>query len=306
MNWVSSTGQVLNTGANVAGQFPGTPSSNTKPFNVAAGAAGLAATGIGAGVAVAPAAFAAGTATTAAGPLAALATAGIFAAIAVPVALLLSKIFHGADPKQVPAAQIQQVFEAACYNLLAIGRAGMLARKEVVDGAKLFLRVGLEWFDRPEVVLGQAEDRAKARLPINVNEVLAAAEGRPVPPPVAEDWLQPPTGSAVGEIATRPLTLEAARGFYIPTNKAGWYSSSLQAAASLTDEYIAFVLESRKQAVAAAEAPVATAAAGVASSLLGEEAGALVQKVTSSPAGTLALWAGGSFLVTWILRRAFG
>lgn len=190
--------------------------------------------GLGTGVVGASTAGAA-AGTTAASVGAASTVVGL---VAVPVLILLGRLFRGADPRQVPAAQIQQVFEAASHNLLAVGRAGLISRAEVVDGARLFLRKGREFYDRADVVLGPAEERGAARMGVNVNEVIIAAQGGAVPAPVSGDYLQPPPGAAVAASRTQRLDLASARSYYIPVSKSGWYRQSLDAAQRLTDSYL--------------------------------------------------------------------
>ena len=196
---------------------------------------------IGTSIGVGTGAAGAATAGAAAGTTAA--SVGLASTIvglaAVPVLLLLGKLFHGADPRQVPASKIQQVFEAAAHNLLAVGRAGMISRAEVVDGARLFARKGLEFYNSPDVVLGQAEERGRARMQVNINEVIIAAQGGAVPAPASDDYLQPAPGGPVAESRAGPLDLAAARRVYIPVSKAGWYRESLEAATNLTDSYLA-------------------------------------------------------------------
>lgn len=154
-----------------------------------------------------------------AGAVAALA-AGPVGLVAAPVMILLGKIFHGADPRQVPASQIEQAFEAASNNLHYVAKAGMLSRDEAVAGMRVFLQKGDEFYKENEKALGKAGEKGKA----NMHKVIEAE--------IAV------TQQLVATARTRSLDLVAAQALYEKPGKAGWYKESLEAAARLVDSYL--------------------------------------------------------------------
>jgi len=160
-----------------------------------------------------------------AAPASALAAVGAAATVvglvATPVILLLGKIFRGADPRQVPAAKIEQAFEAGACNVGAVARAGMLSQAEALAAMQLFLQKGDEFYKEMAKGLGPAGERGKA----NMHKVIG-------------DWITA-LRREVALTRKRPLNLAAARKLYIPVTKSGWYRESLEAGARLADSYLA-------------------------------------------------------------------
>lgn len=183
-------------------------------------AAASAAMGGAAAVSAAASAAATGAATAATGGLLAAAVP-IIGWVAGPVMILLGKIFHGADPRQVPASQIQQAFEAASNNLHYVGKAGMISREEAVAGMRAFLRKGDEFFKESEKALGKAGTAGKAGMHKTIETEITA------------------TQRLVATTRTRSLDLVAAPKLYEKPGKAGWYKESLEAGGRLADSYLA-------------------------------------------------------------------
>jgi hypothetical protein len=222
-------------------------------------------TGLGIAGSIAGSTVAAGTAATgAAGTLVAIGSAAtIVGLVAVPVMILLGKIFHGADPRQVPASQIEQAFEVAAFNVMAVGRAGMLSRSEVLAAID-FLRKKGEEFYRQTPGLGKAGTKGLANMRMVLNAQVADA-GRSVP-----------------VTRTKALDLGAAKRLYIPLGKSGYYAESLQAATRLTDQYLSALPKNVVEKAANA--------VGKAKSAVGKVASALDAPVSESlPVPTWAL-----------------
>jgi len=185
-------------------------------------AGGVAAAGAAAGGAAAASAAvsAAATAATTAGGGLLAAAVPIIGWIAGPVMILLGKIFHGADPRQVPASQIEQAFEAASNNLNYVAKAGMISRDEAVAGMRVFLQKGDEFYKENEKTLGKAGPAGKANMHKVIEAEIAGLRD-------------------VATMRTRSLDLLAAQTLYEKPGKAGWYKESLEAAARLADSYLA-------------------------------------------------------------------
>jgi len=134
--------------------------------------------------------------------------------------ILLGKIFHGADPRQVPASQVEQAFEAASNNLNYVAKAGMLSREEAVAGMRIFLQKGDEFYKENEKALGKAGTAGKANMRKTIEAEIAGLRD-------------------VATTRTRSLDLVAAQTLYEKPGKAGWYKESLGAAGRLADSYLA-------------------------------------------------------------------
>jgi hypothetical protein len=162
--------------------------------------------------------------------------------------MLLGKIFHGADPRQVPASQIEQAFQAGTNNVWAVAKAGMISRDEVLVAMRAFLQKGDEFYKENEKALGPAGEKGKANMHKVVDVQIAAA----------------PREIAVTR--TRSLDLVAARQLYMPVTKSGWYPASLEAGRRLVDLY----LSDLPQNVGEKAASVAAGAASVLNAPLAE------------------------------------
>ncbi len=149
----AGTQSALDLGSALGGLFGGGPGSNQPAFSKVGAGTGLVAAGGGA---------AAGTA--AASALAA--TSGI-GALLIPVILLLSKTFKGADPFQVPASRIEQAFEVGSDNLYLVARSGMISKAEAAQGMQIFLQKGIEYYDQTiarEPRLQKAGEKGKRNM----------------------------------------------------------------------------------------------------------------------------------------------
>lgn len=226
------------------------------------------------------------------------AAASVVGLLAVPVLLLLGRIFRGADPRQVPAAQIEQAFEGASNNLYHVGRAGMLSRDEVVGGMRALLAKGEQYFAealRNPAAFGSSEKALKAGL-ANMRSVI---ENHGIAPALRD----------IALARSRALDLAAARGFYEKPGKPGWYRESLEAAARLADEYLASLPSS---SVADSALKVASSAQAQAADVLASGAASLgfspdaVKKVSefvrSSTARAVALALAGFALARRLFR----
>lgn len=161
--------------------------------------------------------------------------------VAIPVMILLGKIFKGADPRQVPASQIEQAFEAAADNAYAVGKAGMISREEAVAAMRLFLKKGEEFYAQSAAALGKAGPKGLANMRKVVNAEIAVA---------LRD---------VATARTRSLDLAAAPRLYVkgPVGKGHWYKESLDAATRLMDSHLASLPKSAvEKATSMLTAPV--------------------------------------------------
>lgn len=161
--------------------------------------------------------------------------------IAGVLMLAASKIFGGADPKQVPAAQIEQCFEAAAINLENVAKAGMISKDQAAAGMQAFLQQGIAYYGQAQ--LGKAGEKGAA----NMNKSIGITMSRLM---------------AMGEVPSVALDLGKARALYV--NAAGWYKQSLQAAVQLTDAYLGSLTSGISGKLASvASSPVKLAGVGV-------------------------------------------
>ena len=170
--------------------------------------------------------------------------ATIVGLVATPVLILIGKIFHGADPRQVPASQVEQSFEAASNNLCYVGQAGMISRDEALAGMRLFLQKGDQFYAEQGKALGAAGEKGKANMHKVIEAEISAAS------------------RAIQPTRTRALDLAAASALYEKPGKAGWYKESLEAAARLADAYLAELPKAPAEKVASAVSKTASLLAG--------------------------------------------
>lgn len=258
----------LNSGAQASSFYQGTPGVNQKVFGEAATGVGLASTGIGATLGIN--ALATGTSVAAAaagshGAVAALTSIGPWAALAIPVFILLSKIFKGADPRQVPAAKIEQVFEATAINLERLVEVGMLSKAEAAATQQALIQKGYEYYDDPSVVLGVAEDKGRANMTAVIKSVISQTQ-------------------ALADRLLVAVDLQAARALHLPARDSRkWYPESLAAASQLTDQIL--------QAI-----PPRSVGDAVG------QVGAKLAAVSKTPVGLAGLGL-GAFLLVGLLRK---
>lgn len=130
---------------------------------------------------------------------------------------LMGKLF-GPNPKNVPAAQAEQVFEAASNNAYAVSKAGMVSRADAIAAMRQFLAMGTEYITG--LKLGTAGSQAVSNMTKTINAEISAAASLP-------------------EKATKPLDLAAARAVY--TKGGGWYPAAIEGSRQLTDQWLATV-----------------------------------------------------------------
>jgi hypothetical protein len=210
MPWLSST----LAGANQATVGLAGPSSNAGDFGLAEQGIGAIATGAAAAVA---AAGGAASAAASGGILLAATAAGPFAAIAIPVLILLSRLFKGADPRQVPASEIEQMFEAAADNFYALAKVGMIDIQDAAHAMQILIEQGAAYYQKVPN-LGRAGGKGIANMTAVIQAEIDATLALPSNIPVI------------------PVDIAVAHGYYI--SGAGWYASSIAGANKLTDNFL--------------------------------------------------------------------
>ncbi|MGH9770298.1 MAG: hypothetical protein ACRD4Q_01130 [Candidatus Acidiferrales bacterium] len=171
--------------------------------------AGIAGAAVGTGASIA----AAGGLTLATG----LATFGIGAAIAV----LIMSFFHGANPNQIPAAQIEQIFEIAADNLYALAQNGIITIQQAIQGMQALITSGQQLEAQYQARIGNPAVRGSQNLTKVINAEIAGAQALPTIPLVAN------------------ATLAGARAFYyVKAGASGWYAGSITQGTSLTDQLV--------------------------------------------------------------------
>lgn len=188
-DWVAGG---MNAAAGIAAAIPSNAGANTKALNIASGILATIA------------------------PYTGPAAAALL--VIAPGLSLIGKIFHGADPRQVPASKIEQAFEAAAKNLYALAKAGMITVEQALTGMQSFLQTGLGYYTQMSGQLGKAGEAGKVTLAQKINEQISKTSILPATTAV-------------------PLDLAKAHALYIQ-KQPGWYDESVDAATQLTDQYL--------------------------------------------------------------------
>lgn len=130
-------------------------------------------------------------------------------------------IFKGADPRQVPASQIEQTYEALADNLYALfANARMITRDLAVGGMQAAITAVQDALATSG--LGVAAQKALVNAVNVIQAEMQAAQNLPDAP------------------ATMPIDTAAARQYYIGqgVSAPGWYDIAVQKAATLTDQFL--------------------------------------------------------------------
>ncbi len=187
------------------------PTSTGQLKQLAPGLAGTAATAYAGSSAFVGGALTAGSAT-------------IVGAIVAVAVLIILKLFKGADPRQVPAAKIEQMFEAAADNLYALWANGMITRNEANAGMDWLSQAGTQFFTQhPNLFDGNFSSGPGSRGVRNMQQVIQAEKvpATPVKIKVEKD-------------------VALAHTFYpnLPIGPGHWYKEGVQMGQQLADEYV--------------------------------------------------------------------
>jgi hypothetical protein len=240
------------------------------------------------------------------------ATLGITAAIA-GIIVIMSQFLKGADPLQVPAAKLEQVFEAAADNLYSLAKAGFISKAEAVTGIQAFIQAAVQFEQQYAQQTGHPAPFGAAIK--NVTSVNNAE-------------IQAVVGLPDIAIITGPINFTAAKAAYYTTvlrntgqvGAGHWYPESIDAAEKVTAEYLQSldrtVVNSVSNALGGVGSVVETAANSVGgviqsliSSLTGTPAvatsatGAPVQAAIASSPGTLITWVVMILAGLWLFRK---
>jgi len=131
--------------------------------------------------------------------------------------LIASIVKFGPSPYNVPAAQAEQIFEAAADKLYAAAQDGMISVAEAVAGMQALLQVGTQ-----QITQMKLNSQGKPAL-ANMTKVIQAEI------------------SAVQEVSskiTKPVDVTAAAQYYPAPGASGWYSESIAQANQLVAQYL--------------------------------------------------------------------
>lgn len=158
----------------------------------------------------------------------------IFAAKFATFAAQIERIFgFGPNPLNVPAAQIEQIFEAAGDNIFHLLKAGKISQQQASQGLQQMISDGTQYYNQKIAQLRQSgQTKDLSPLTNGLNNMTK----------VLNDLLSKvgmfPGGSSNG------LTVAVARQYYVPLGSAGWYSQSLVYASNLADAFVTDVSSS--------------------------------------------------------------
>lgn len=148
----------------------------------------------------------------------------VIGGIVAGVALIAALIFKGADPRQVPASKIEQVFQGAADKLYRAVQAGMITVDQAVAGMEMFIDMGKEIYSQ-NPSLGAATNSPGGKGIANMVKVIEAEEA-------AARQLH---GTAI----KAEIDPNAVKNFYPTQGTSGWYSESLAAADQVAGDYLA-------------------------------------------------------------------
>lgn len=214
----------LESGAGVANLLGTSGGSNMATYAVAGEGIGAAGTGLGVASSVGTlihSTFLAGLST---GPI------GI-GALAVGAALLIvSKIFKGADPYNVPAAQTEQAFEGAAQNFKALVFGAYMSPSEASTAIQAMVNAGKAYYN---AILAKLKSSGASSYEITpfqngLNHMTSILQGD-VQNPFSEHWPNLPL---------KPWNQSAAESLYIKGGTGTWYPASVDAATNLTNGYM--------------------------------------------------------------------
>jgi hypothetical protein len=189
---------------------------------------------------------------------------------AAVAALLTHFLGGGCGEPCIDAAKVEQIYEAAANNLMAVGKLGMISKTEAISGMQTLMQAG----QQHEAQLG-AQPHSKAGA-ANLSKVIAG---------------EITAAQSLADTPTVPIDLNRARGVYMSGH--GWYPDSLAAAAQWTDTFLTSVASSRP-------APSAISSAGqqIAQAL------GLARPSASSPGiSPLFILAGAAILIFFLMRK---
>jgi hypothetical protein len=137
---------------------------------------------------------------------------------------IASLIFKGADPRQVPASKIEQVFEAAADKINAAKGAGMITRDQASALMDQFIQMGDQVYQQnPTLGLNTGSPGGKGIA--NMTSVIQAEKN--------SSKMQLPDN------VTIEINPDAAKGYYPTTGTSGWYSESISAADQVASQALA-------------------------------------------------------------------
>lgn len=139
---------------------------------------------------------------------------GVAIAIGSIVFSILAKHF-GPDPRNVPAAQAEQTFEAAALNAENLAKAGMITPDQAAGGMQGFLSMGQQYIQAQQ--LGKPGQQGISNMTTVIQQIMARTRALP------------------GKI-TQALNLSQARSYYV--SGSNWYAGSTAAGAELTDQFL--------------------------------------------------------------------
>lgn len=138
----------------------------------------------------------------------------IAGAIIAVGALIISFLGGGCGDACINASKLEQLFEAAATNLLALGRYGMLTKHQVIVGIFQFIQVGMRAVTQLGTMAGQ---QGATNLNVTLMNLRTAA-------------------NSLATERTQPIDIATARTMY--AGGPGWYADSITAANALTDQYL--------------------------------------------------------------------
>lgn len=135
---------------------------------------------------------------------------------------LISNLFPGADPRQVPASQIEQSFEATADNMLSLARNGYITKPQAQSAIQQLINTGNQYYESvPQ--LGKAGSKGTKNMDAVIGDVLTAVSDLP------------------DTITSKPYDPSAAQALFIKGGK-GWYEPSIQASQNLTNQFLTNLL----------------------------------------------------------------
>jgi hypothetical protein len=155
--------------------------------------------------------------------LGSLGKASPFLAIGASIAGIVALVFHGADPNQVPAAKIHQVFVGASDKLYAAHKAGMITQQQA--------SAGMDWLSSEFDAFWRQYPNLGSSTNSNITNTVSQVHSQIISEKSA--------AMQVSDNISIEINPDAVSGYYPADGTSGWYSDSIKAADQLAAQYLA-------------------------------------------------------------------
>lgn len=142
-----------------------------------------------------------------------------FVAAAAGLVAIFTSVFKGANPLQVDASEIEQIYEALADDVYAVHKLGMISQSDAVSAMQSLITAGQKAESEYSGQLGDPAGNGAANLTAVIQAEISAVEQVPDPESLT------------------PIDISQAHAVYVGgTGK--WYPSSISAANTMMDAFL--------------------------------------------------------------------